>query len=400
MKTRRITLQQARRLALDGQGLDRPWRLPKGKEGAARLVERLGYVQIDTLAVVERAHHHVLWTRQPTYAPVLLEELLATDRRVFEYWTHAASYVPMADYRFYLRTMQQARDWPRGATWRRDNPRIVDQVLERIRREGGLRAADFADPRAQRGTWWDWKPAKRALEVLFNCGELMVSARPNFQRVYDLPERVLPDGLDTSLPDEEEQGRFVVRRALDKYGVATAEQIRSRQPCANLVPAALEQMADAGRITAVQIEDLKGPHYVLTEHLNKRRHKAPPSLHLLSPFDNLIIDRQHTEALFDFHYRIECYTPAAKRRYGYFTLPMLWGDRLIGRLDPKADRKSSVFHVRALHFEEDFADFDAVLPLLADKLRAFATFCGCDRVEVEKSQPAKAKAPLNRLLKP
>jgi uncharacterized protein len=400
-KTMKISRARARRLAVEAQGLGRPWKVPKGADGAAQVVEHLGYVQIDTIAVIERAHHHVWWTRQPDYQPSMLDQLLAHDRRVFEYWTHAASYVPMADLRYYLPVMAQARNWRREKTWYQEkgNAAVVRQVLKRIRSEGGLRGADFKDDSRRRGPWWDWKPAKRALEYLFNTGELMVSARPSFQRVYDLPERVVPSHIDTRLPTEAERLRFVVRRALAGHGVIAVKSRPHGLHQGEKVAGVLAELIDAGEATLLEIEGQPQPYYALTARLADCPKRPTKALHLLSPFDNLIIDRQRAEALFDFHYRIECYTPQAKRRYGYFSLPILWGDALIGRLDAKAHRREKELAVRGLFFEEGFDAFDAALKPLAAKLQAFARFNGCEKVQVEKSEPAKVKAPLNRLLK-
>jgi uncharacterized protein YcaQ len=195
----RISIARAQKLALHGQGLDGPWKLPAGKEGVAQTIERLGYVQIDTISVVERAHHHTLWSRRSDYGPGMLHELLAADRRVFEYWTHAASYLPMRDYRYYAGRMRSFASSDRARQFLADHAKLVREVLRRIRAEGALASADFAAPDGRkRGPWWDWKPAKAALETLFSMGELMVSRRRNFQRVYDLTERVLPAGIETA----------------------------------------------------------------------------------------------------------------------------------------------------------------------------------------------------------
>ena len=197
----RISLPKARRLAIHAQGLGGRWKLPKGKEGAAQAVERLGYVQVDTIAVVQRAHHHTLWARCPDYTPAMLGELQAKDRRVFEYWANAASYVPMADYRYYVPRMRAAAT--RHSAWylSDEGRKLRDHVRDRIRAEGPLGSADFKAPEGRkRGSWWDWKPAKQALEWLFDMGELMVTQRRHFHRIYDLTERVLPSCIDTAPP--------------------------------------------------------------------------------------------------------------------------------------------------------------------------------------------------------
>jgi len=397
----RISASRARRLALRCQGLDGAWKPPRGKEGAAQAVERLGYVQIDTIAVVQRAHHHTFWSRCPDYAPEMLHELQAEDRRVFEYWSHAASFLPMCDYRFYLPRMRSARAAPRTQQFLDDNAQLVKHIIARIRKEGPLGSADFAAPPGRkRGSWWDWKPAKRALEVLFDVGELMVPERRNFQRRYDLTERVLPTDANTTEPDPREAARFMVRRTLAAQGVSTLDGwwIRNREA----VSQALGELVDSGEVTPVEIRgrDVK-PHYALTEPLEQsaERRRGRKRLHILSPFDNLVIRRNRLKMLFDFECKLECYLPAHKRKYGYFCLPILWGDRFVGQLDPKADRREGTLIVRKLIFEPSFKDHDAVLPAIADKLGAFAAFNECPGIVVEEAAPRKTRAPLRRLLR-
>lgn len=398
----RISPSTARCLAIRCQGLDGHWQLPEGKKGVAQVIERLGYVQIDTIAVVQRAHHHTLWSRRPDYDPQMLHELQAQDRRVFEYWTHAASYVPIRDYRYYLPKMRAFAERPRTRRWLEGNEQLVASVLDRIRAEGPLGSADFEAPEGfVRGTWWSWKPAKRALETLFSMGELMVTERRNFQRLYDLTERVLPPETNTTEPDRDEVGRFLVRRALGGLGVAPVGEVRWGRGNREAISEAIRELEDAGEVAALEIEGTDGePHYALTKTLEgaTRRPESQARLHILSPFDNLVIWRRWLKRVFGFEYSLECYLPAAKRRYGYFSLPILWGDRFVGRLDPKADRKKKTLLVRGVIFEPDLKDYDNLLPALADKLRALAAFNGCDRVVIERTEPEKARAPLVREL--
>ena len=391
----KITLNSARKLALHCQGLDGRWKLPKGKEGVARAIERLGYVQIDTIAVVQRAHHHTIWSRRPDYDPEMLHQLQSKDRRVFEYWTHAASYVPFCNYRYYILRMKGYAASEHTHSWRKENSKIVKEVLKRIREEGALGSADFKSSK-RTGPWWGWKPAKQALESLFNTGELMVTSRRNFQRLYDLPERVLPDGIDTTEPTRDEVDRFLVRRGLSSGGVVSTEEPRHRLPRVDEI---LQELVDAGEVTPVEIKELDGtPHYILAENLEQVSRSTRKRLHILSPFDSLIIDRNRLEKLFGFDFKIECYLPEAKRRYGYFCLPLLWGTKFVGRLDPKADRKAKIFIVRKLILAPDFKDYDALIPALAKKLQNFAVFNDCEQVVVEETAPRKAKAPLKRAL--
>jgi len=391
-----LSIDMARRLALKAQGLD-GLKLPRGKAGALAAIERLGYVQIDSISVVARAHHHVFWSRCGTYVPDMLNEMLAVDRSVFEYWTHAMSYVPMCDYRFSLPRMKRMVRGERHQKWKAENKKTMDEVLARIRAEGPLGSSDFKTD-GKRGPWWDWKPGKAALEGRFDVGELMVSERRGFQRIFDLTERVLPDGVDTTEPDEDELG-FLVRRTLGMLGLAPRGELRwGHKRKVDFVQRALIDLVDAGEVQSVEIDGFDEPFYVLSEHLNSRPRRRKPQVHILSPFDNLTIRRQWMKALFDFEYTLECYLPPPKRTYGYFCLPVLWGTEFIGRLDAKADRKSGTFIVRNFAFERAVEKDDALLSALSDKLRAFAAFDGCDHFVVEKTVPAKMKAPLTKVL--
>ena len=396
MKNIQITPEFARRIALHAQLLDGSAELPAGKEGVARIIERLGYVQIDTIAVIERAHHHTLQTRAADYNAVLLHELQAKDRRVFEYWGHAMSYLPMADYRYYLPRMQQFAASKSPGIQRRLKQcgHLLQPILERIRQEGPVTSKDFETlPQEKGGTWWDWKPSKIALELLLWRGEIMVTERRKFQKVYDLTERVLPEGLDTRMPSEAEVEEFRVRRAFAAYGLARAKdihaflQLESKERGKTTV---LAELVEAGEVIALTIQNHNGAeYYTLPATLEQADQfsRRPPTLHFLSPFDNLIIRRDRLQYLFGFDFALECYLPAKKRTYGYFLVPILWGDKFVGRFDPKADRKSKTLILRNLVFEPDFQDFEAFLPLFRRKLREFARFNQCNAISIEKSTP-------------
>lgn len=403
-----IPIELARRMAIQAQFFDQDPPLPPGKEGVAQIVERLGYVQIDTISVVERAHHHTLGTRCPDYEASMLHDLQAQERRVFEYWGHAASYLPMADYRFYIPLM---RSFPRNQ-WEtqrlEQHGHLMESVLDRIRQEGPLGSKDFKPPPgAKRGTWWDWKPAKVALELLFWQGDLMITERRKFQRIYDLTERVLPAAADTTPPDNEQLGRFLVRRALSAYGVAREREIRDHIHAAKkeVISQGLTDLVEAGQVIPLNIEpDGQADYFALLETIEQATtlRSVSSEVRFLCPFDNLIIQRERTRRLFGFDYSLECYVPAVKRKYGYFVFPILWGERLVGRLDPKADRKQKTLIIRNLVFEPWFAgpDFkqDEFLPAFMARLRQFAQFNRCETIKLEKVSPSKLKGPIEQLL--
>ncbi|MBL7128236.1 MAG: YcaQ family DNA glycosylase [Ignavibacteria bacterium] len=406
MKEIRISPEIARSIALKAQLLDGGTKLPKGKEGVVQTIENLGYVQIDTINIIERAHNHTLWTRRPDYKPEMLHELQSKDRRVFEYWGHAASYLPTTDYRYYIPMMRSFADpkskWVQGRLKKFGH--LMDPILERIRNEGALASRDFETlTDKSRGTWWDWRPAKVALELLFWKGELMITERRNFQRVYDLTERVLPAHTDTNIPGDDKMGRFFVSRALSAYGVATEKEICNHIHAAGkkIIINAIQDFIDSGEVMPVKIVgDDKSDYYAFSEVMEKsiRVKRKNSALHLLSPFDNLIIQRDRIKRLFDFDYALECYVPKGKRKLGYFVLPILWGDKFVGRLDSKADRKKKVLAIKSLGFEKGFKDFEKLLPPLTDKLKDFARFNKCESIELEKVLPVKVKSELKRQL--
>ena len=398
-----ITLNTARQLILHSKLLDGKSTLPAGKEGAAQVIDKLGYVQIDTISRVERAHHHTIWTRIPDYQPVMVGELLVKDKRIFEYWGHEASYLPMRDYRFYLPRMGSFEDprngWHRNLLEKYGN--LTPQILERIRQDGPLSSKDFERPSgSKQGGWWDWKPAKTALELLFWQGKLMVAERRGFQRVYDLTERVLPAGVDTHIPQKDELGQFYVRRALQSLAVAREREILrhlggATQP---LIEKSLQELLDKEEIVQLELEGIKSfPYYAFAKTLDFQYQKEKAQIHILSPFDNLIIQRDRTKRFFDFDFTLQCYLPAEKRKIGYFLLPVLWGEQFIARMDVQADRKNKILIIHNLVFELGFKELDQVIEPLADKLMAYTKFNGCKQIIIERTSPLKIKAALKRL---
>lgn len=400
--TQRITAARARRLALRAQGLDGTFEPPASAAGTAAICERLGYVQIDTISVVERAHHHVLWSRQRSYQEENLDQALAVDRTVFEGWTHAASYIPTSDYRYYCGRMAAHAESTRTRDWIKAHRKIVDHVLDRIRAEGALSAADFADDGTKRGPWWDWKPAKGALEVLLSSGRLMISERRKFQRLYDLTERVLPSQVERDPATPQERAHWALGRALDHHGIASRAELRVWNRQADSLGAALAESISSGDVVEIRIQGDDTACYARTGTLEfQDRRRRRPRVHLLSPFDNLVIRRPWVRWLFDFDYTIECYVPEPKRQYGYFCLPVLWGDRFVGRLDAKAERKKGSLAVRRLTLEEGLkADaMAALLRALATELHAFAAFNGCQRVRIDAVRPTAWTSPLRQALR-
>jgi hypothetical protein len=271
-------------------------------------------------------------------------------------------------------------------------------VLKRIREEGPLAARDFEHRAGRKGPWWDWKPAKAALEMLFWRGELMIRERRGFERVYDLSERVLPAGTDTRVPGDGELGRFIVQRALGALGVAGEREVRDyiRIGDRRIVAAAIAEMTASGEIGKLAGEGQEGTVHALPAVLEAgtRLRLRQPSVRFLSPFDNMAIDRRRLKERFGFDYAFECYVPKHKRNHGYFVLPILFGENLVGRLDPKAERLNRTLVIRSLSIEPAFIGLDSLVSGLDRALGEFARFNGCAKVVLERIQPERTAAEL------
>ena len=320
--TASLSLEQARKLILLSQGLP-----PASNSGIAlsatlSAFEQLGYVQIDTISAIQRAHHHTMWNRNPKYKNDHIGKLLE-NKKIFEYWSHAAAYLPMRDYRYSL-VRKKAMVDSELTHWYDKDEELMKTVLKRIENEGPLMSRDFEGERKYRGEWY-YKSTKRALEHLFMEGRLMVPRRINFQKVYDLTERVLPSGTDTSMPTKAEYARHLIEGFLKANGIGKIEEmIYLRKKVKPSVNHALKEMLHNGELIQLSIAGelyyaLPGELELLNRPLSKNK------LKILSPFDNLVIQRKRMQDLFDFDYQIECYLPESKRKYGYFSLPILMG---------------------------------------------------------------------------
>jgi uncharacterized protein YcaQ len=389
MKTIEISLRDARRMAINAQLPGVSARFAKGKDGVVQAIESLGYIQIDTLNVIARSHHHTLWTRLPDYEPAMLLELQASDRKVFEYWGHAMSYLPIRDYRYYLPRMRSFQN--PTSQWVRDqieaSKSLLKPILERIDAEGPLSSKHFGGRKGTPGGWWDWKPAKLALEVLFWRGDLMITRRDNFQKVYDLSERVLPETVDQTYPTDRELGHFLVHRSLGALGVANEREI-AKYGGSNrkIIKRSMNEMIESGEVIQVRIKQRSDDHFYTlgkTLDLETTQPKVRQQVWLLSPFDNLVIQRERLHWLFNYDYVLESYVPAPKRKFGYFVLPILWGDRFVGRIDLKANRKINVLIVRSLFFEPDFKLSERFITSFATRLKKLAQFNQCTSIEIK-----------------
>ena len=381
-----ISISDARKLYLYAQRLN-VHELYKKKEGVLDTINHLGYVQIDTISVVERAHHHTIFTRIKDYQKKHLDELMA-DKTIFEYWSHAAAYLPMRDFRFSLPRKKLFADGKQH--WFKDK-KPTQYVYDRIKAEGGLQSKDFEEKKANSG-WYEWKSTKQALEQLFMEGKLMVAERKNFQKVYDLTERVLPAGISTKMPTEKEMAEHLILSAIRANGLVAAHEISYlRKGHKEAIQKAMKHLIKEGAVTEIHVDHIKEAYYSTSDQLDVIGNiSATKKIHILSPFDNAVIQRKRLQTFFDYDYVIECYVPAPKRVHGYFCLPILYGDRFVGRMDCKAERATGTFIIQKLWMEDGFSPTEAFIKAFAKVVKEFTKFNNCEVVKMDKSNLAKA----------
>ncbi len=391
-----LSAAQARRAAITAQGLAAP--RPRGRVDVRHLrraLDRVGIVQLDSVNVFSRSHYMPLFSRLGPYPRETLDGLTvhqdgqngraaAERRELFEYWGHEASLIPI-DMQPLLRWRMARADelaWAGVARVARDEPELVKRVLALVREEGPIRAAAVGSPKRVRraGEMWNWNAGKKALEYLFFSGQVAAERRVNFERLYDLPERVLPDAvLEMPTPPEEEAQRELLLFAARRLGVATEPDLGDyfRLPRKES-KARVAELVEAGALRTVAVAGWSAPAYASPDLKVPRRVRARA---LLTPFDSMVWARERTERLFDFRYRIEIYVPAPKRIHGYYVLPFLLGDRLVARVDLKSDRQAGVLRVVGA-FSEEGVDAGEVARELADELRLVSGWLGLGGVEV------------------
>ena len=376
-----------RLVALAAQGLLQAQPYGRGLAGARQAINHIGYVQIDSISVVERAHHHVLYSRVPNFEPVMIDRMLL-DRDIFEYWAHAAAFLPMADFRFSLPYKQAIKS---GQThwYKTRDQKLMDELLARIRTDGPIRSRDVESNTTKRTGWWDWKPAKKALEQMYMEGDLMVSDREGFQKTYDLTERVLPSHVNSQMPSRSEFAAYTVEQQLRCHGLASLKGLtyqRRNPELRQAVKAVVTEKLAQGALEQVQV--CSGEVFILeTGALERALPRLNNRMLILSPFDNSIIQCDRLKALFQFDYQLECYLPEAKRKYGYFCLPLLYCDKFIGRIDCKAHRKISQLEIKSLHLEQHDFDEDLIINAFVDAITQFCHFQNCDSVSLTKAHP-------------
>ncbi len=385
-RTQKLSAAQARRVALAAQGFGAPHPSSAGTRQLNLALQRLGVLQIDSVNVFERSHYLPLFARLGPYDKALLDRLTLAKRSPYvEYWAHQAAFVPLADWPLWgwrRRHYREVRH--QHVTWAREHQPMIDVVVSELRERGPLTAGMIeaaisggrenkrADP------WWGWSEVKTALEVLFDRGDVVASHRKNFERYYDLPERTIPAALLEREVPEDDAVRELVRTSARALGVGTlrdiADYFRMLQAP---VKVALDELVDEGAVHRVQVEGWgSAPAYLDAGARMPRRIETAA---LLSPFDPVVWERDRTLRMFGFHYRIEIYTPPPKRRFGYYTLPLLIDEALVGRIDLKTDRQAGVLRVQSAWREGDaVVDLDRV----AELLRSIADWQGMGGIEV------------------
>lgn len=384
----------ARRLFLHRHLLGDPPAGPGRGDDLMEVIRGLGFVQVDSVSTVQRAHHMILFARRPAYRPAALTRLLEKDRQLFEHWTHDASVIPAEFYRYWHLPFARSRDrlaekWKnwQGEAYLDELQRVLDHVAE----TGACRSADLIadEHRGQSGGWWNWHPSKAALEYLWRTGALAICKRQGFQKFYDLPHVAYPEAVAQPVPDVAEAIDWFCANAIDRLGFATAGEIAAFW--AHVTPAEAKDWVQAelsaGRLEEIDVlgVDGKARRSVTrpgTCEMAATLAPAPNRVRILSPFDPALRDRNRAERLFGFFYRIEIFVPEAKRQYGYYVFPILEGERLIGRIDMKANRDSGVLDVTRLWLEPGVNPAKGRLSRLEAELARMARFAECDGLRI------------------
>lgn len=379
-----LTMAQVRRLMIRAQGLDR-LRPAHAAGDLMQSIERMGMLQIDTLSVVNRSHYFVLWSRHGGYPTEWLDTLL-TNGDVFECWTHEACMAPRNWFPHHRRLIA---DGVRSTKirWARayldQHRQAADAMLDHLQQRGSARADSFVRPSGIRGEWWDWSHEKQLLEALFACGDVMIARREGFRRVYARTDAVRPDWDEEHMPGSEETATYQIRSTARKLGVVHPRWLGDYYRMQTALHRHIDALCARNELVPVTIEGLAGDAYMdasVAQALPARIRKTTHTT-LLSPFDPLVWDRKRALDVFGFDYRIECYTPAHKRKYGYFTLPILHEDAIIGRVDCKVERRAGVFGIRALHFEDGYILDKGTATRLAQMFKACADWHGAPVID-------------------
>ena len=390
MPNEQLSRAQARRVALVAQGFRDPRHTVPTMRTFSRTLERTGVLQVDSVNVLQRAHYMPLFSRMGPYDTDMLKRASEKKpRRMVEYWAHVQAFMPVDLWPVMRHRMESFRESPRWGAWLQTNPGLVEKVHAQVRDGGAATARDLDDgaPRQKVDWGWNWSEARKGLDYLFLTGDLAIAGRnAQFEPVYDVAERVLPPAvLAAPVPAKSEATKELIRRAARSHGVATVRCLvdyyrlpPQRGEGTNVAQVAVDELVEDGELLPVTIEGWQRPAFLHRDAALPRKVDARA---LLSPFDPVVWERERTEHLFDFHYRIEIYVPEPKRQFGYYVLPFLLGDAIVGRVDLKADRKAGALLVKAAYAEPG-APPETVEELAAE-LRDLASWLTLDDIVVE-----------------
>jgi hypothetical protein len=398
-----ITRHQVTLMQLSSLGLLTPPPSKASKSGVLQTIRRMGILQIDTINVVNRSPYLVLWSRLGNYDPIWLEKSHA-DGELFEYWAHANSFIPMEDYPLFRRKMlERATHWWQVSEWVNNHQDMIAFVKETIKEKGPQKSSDFPKRSGVNNGWWDWKDEKIALDMLWTRGDLMIPFRKNFQRYYDLRENVIDLLDDTNTPDLLTMNDVIVEKTIRILGATRFNWIADYYRLKKVeVLKSVQSLIDKQKIFRVESEDYPEGILVHKDNLGLMDQALNGNLKaelttILSPFDPLIWDRARTKELFNFEFSIECYLPVPKRKYGYFSLPILHDGQLIGRMDPKAHRKEKIFEIKSLHFESWFTPDEHFLDQFTKTLKNFANWHQTPKILIPENLDEQLKKKLSSL---
>ena len=406
-----VSAQQARSFILDAQGL----RTGTPCKSVLDVSRRIYNIQVDTISVVSRSQDLIAFNRYPHYTEGSIWDY-QKEGKLFEYWSHAMCLMPMEAFPLtaWRKSHYHEEMWSSFRTWGIENEDIVKQVYKKVKEEGATKSASLGGKKVGPSTgWWDWKIEKRALDYLFYMGDLMVAYRRGFQKYYDLPERVIPAGVDTEPPSDEEAARLIVESSLSSLGLASQQDMRAyhgSMPGKKLwgskkerVEAFLDALVHDGILEEVRIIGQKDRYFTLSLYVRKLQSGFEPvredtPVKILSPFDNIIRDRHFPEKHWGFDYVVECYLPPAKRLYGYFVLPILDRNDLAGRLDARVHREKGMLEIKSLYIENDKLKTREGLERLKAGLQDFANFHDCNSISIAKVNPRSMTRSVRSLL--
>jgi uncharacterized protein YcaQ len=386
-----ISCDTARRLMIEKQGLNKKIDSPN-KRDVYSTVENLGCLQIDTINVVERAHYLTLWSRLGNYEKGYLDSLTYKDRKLFEYWAHAACYVPIVHYRYYLQSMEDRKKELLSRLKKRTGKGkpLIDHIIQRIREEGPLASSDFKSKKKQKGGWWNRKEEKIAMDYLHGAGLLSVSHRKNFQRYYDLTENVIPSMVDTDPPLDDERVWFFIEKTMACLGIIQPKEAREYyQHWAVKLGRNTNQIEklikEQENVMSVKMEGTRSEYYCLDDDA-VRLYEIDDDfdfegVQMLIYFDNFMWNRKRILSLFGFESKLEIYIPKQERVYGYYHLPVLFGDKLVARVEPKMDRSENKLLIKGYWTEPDFNETELYRAKLESNLEDFAAFHGTKTIE-------------------